>query len=92
MILGFDLFRCPVAQRLVETLRVPPRDPPERRQFWLGQVGEWLRRHTSSVLYVSSAYSAMALSYESPTVPVEGSMPCSLTRVVYTVLMCVLSN
>ena len=30
-----------------------------------------LRRHTSSVLYVSSAYSAMALSYESPTVPVE---------------------
>ena len=42
MILGFDLFRCPAAQRLVETLRVPPRDPPERRQFWLGQVGEWL--------------------------------------------------
>ena len=37
MILGFDLFRCPAAQRLVETLRVPPRDPPERRQFWLGQ-------------------------------------------------------
>lgn len=55
-------------------------------------VSYGLRRHTSSVLYVSSAYSAMALSYESPTVPVEGSMPCSLTRVVYTVLMCVLSN
>lgn len=50
------------------------------------------RRHTSSVLYVSSAYSVMALSYESPTVPVEGSMPCSLTWVVYTVLMCVLPN
>jgi len=49
-------------------------------------------RHTSSVLYVSLTLSAMALSYESPTVPVEGSMPCSLTWVVYTVLMCVLPN
>ncbi len=42
IILGFDLFRRPIAQRLVEALRVPPRDPPERRQFQLGQVGEWL--------------------------------------------------
>lgn len=42
IILGFDLFRCPVAQRLVKALRVPPRDSPERRQFQLGQVGEWL--------------------------------------------------
>jgi len=53
----------------VETLRVPLRDPPERRQFQLGQVGEWLARHTSSVSYAPSADSAMALSYESPTVP-----------------------
>ena len=42
MILGFHRFGCPVAQGLVQALRVPPRDPPERRQFWLGQVGEWL--------------------------------------------------
>ncbi len=40
MILGFDLFRCPAAQRLVETLRVPPRDPPERRQFQVLQIRE----------------------------------------------------
>ena len=43
-----------------------------------------LRRQTSSVLYAPSALSAMALSYESPTVPVEGSMPNSPTLVVYT--------
>ena len=46
-----------------------------------------LRRQTSSVLYAPSALSAMALSYESPTVPVEGSMPNSPTLVVYTRLM-----
>ena len=46
-----------------------------------------LRRQTSSVLYAPSALSAMALSYESPTVPVEGSMPNSPTLVVCTRLM-----
>ena len=46
-----------------------------------------LRRQTSSVLYAPSALSAMTLSYESPTVPVEGSMPNSPTLVVYTRLM-----
>ena len=44
-----------------------------------------LRRHTSSVLYAPSALSAMALSYESPTVPVDGSIPYPITLVVYTV-------
>ncbi len=43
-----------------------------------------LRRQTSSVLYALSALSAMALPYESPTVPVEGSMPNSPTPVAYT--------
>ena len=43
-----------------------------------------LRRQTSSVLYAPSALSAMALPYESPTVPVEGSMPNSPTPVAYT--------
>ena len=33
MILGFHRFRCPVAQGLVQAFRVPPRHPPERRQF-----------------------------------------------------------
>lgn len=46
-----------------------------------------LRRQTSSVLYAPSALSAMALSYESPTVPVEGSMLNSPTPVAYTRLM-----
>ena len=46
-----------------------------------------LRRQTSSVLYAPSALSAMALPYESPTVPVEGIMPNSPTLVVYTRLM-----
>lgn len=46
-----------------------------------------LRRHTSSVLYAPSALSAMALSYESPTVPVDGSIPYSITPVAYTVPM-----
>ena len=87
IILGFGPFRCPVAQGLVQTLRVPPRDPPERRQFQVPQILEGLRRQTSSVLYAPSALSAMALSYESPTVPVEGSMPNSPTLVVYTRLM-----
>ena len=39
---------------------------------------------TSSVLYAPSVLSAMALSYEAPTVPVEGSMPNSPTLVAYT--------
>ena len=43
-----------------------------------------LRRQTSSVLYAPSALPAMALSYESPTVPAEGSMPNSPTLVVHT--------
>ena len=46
-----------------------------------------LRRHTSSVLYAPSALSAMALSHESPTVPVDGSIPYSITPVAYTVPM-----
>ena len=36
--LGFGPFRCPVAQGPVQTLRVPPRDPPERRQFQVPQI------------------------------------------------------
>lgn len=43
-----------------------------------------LRRQTSSVLHAPSAPPAMALPYESPTVPVGGSMPNSPTPVVYT--------
>ena len=46
-----------------------------------------LRRQTSSVLYAPLTLSAMALPYESPTVPVEGSMPSSPTLVVYMRLM-----
>ena len=42
IILGFGLFRCPVAQGLAQTLRVPPRDPPERRQFQVPQIPEGL--------------------------------------------------
>ncbi len=42
IILGFGPFRCTVAQGPVQALRVPPRDPPERRQFQLGQVAEGL--------------------------------------------------
>jgi hypothetical protein len=38
-------------------------------------------------LYAPSALSTMALSYESPTVPVDGSIPYSITLVVQTVLM-----
>ena len=44
-----------------------------------------MRRQTSSVLYALSALSAMALPYESPTVPVDGSMPYSITLAAYTV-------
>ena len=40
MILGFHRFGCPVAQGLVQALRVPPRDPPERRQFQVLQIRE----------------------------------------------------
>ena len=36
-------------------------------------------RRTSPVLYAPSAFSAMALPYGSPTVPVDGSMPYSIT-------------
>ena len=42
IVLGFDLFRCPVTQGLVQSLRVPPRDPSERRQLQILQIGEWL--------------------------------------------------
>ena len=40
IILCFDLFRCPAAQGLVEAFRVPPRDPPERRQLQVVHVLE----------------------------------------------------
>ena len=40
--LGFGPFRCPAAQGLAQTLRVPPRDPPERRQFQVPQIPEGL--------------------------------------------------
>ena len=40
MILGFHRFGCPVAQGPVQALRVPPRDPPERRQFQVLQIRE----------------------------------------------------
>ena len=43
-----------------------------------------MRRQTSSVLYAPSALPAMALPYESPTVPVGGGMPNSPTPVAYT--------
>lgn len=46
-----------------------------------------LRRQTSSVLYAPSALPAMALPYESPTVPANCSIPCSITLVVHTRLM-----
>jgi hypothetical protein len=40
IILGFHRFRCPVAQGLVQPFRVPPRDPPERRQLQVLQIME----------------------------------------------------
>ena len=40
IVLGFHRFRCPVAQGLVQPLRVPPRDPPERRQLQVLQIME----------------------------------------------------
>ncbi len=40
IILGFHRFGCPVAQGPVQALRVPPRDPPERRQFQVLQIRE----------------------------------------------------
>ena len=42
IILGFHRFGCPVAQGPVQALRVPPRDPPERRQFQVLQIMEGL--------------------------------------------------
>lgn len=41
-ILGFHRFRCPVAHGLVQPFRVPPRDPPERRQLQVLQIMEGL--------------------------------------------------
>ena len=40
IILGFHRLRCPVAQWLVEPLRVPPRDPPEHRQLQIRKISE----------------------------------------------------
>ncbi len=42
IILGFHRFRCPVAQGPVRPFRVPPRDPPERRQLQVLQIMEGL--------------------------------------------------
>ncbi len=42
IILGFHRFRCPVAQGPVQPFRVPPRDPPERRQLQVLQIMEGL--------------------------------------------------
>ena len=66
-----------------------PRHETHRNVASSRSLKSWkgLRRQTSSVLYAPSALSAMALSYESPTVPVDGSIPYSITLVVQTVLM-----
>ena len=42
IILGFHRFRCPVAHGLVQPFRVPPRDPPERRQLEVLQIMQGL--------------------------------------------------
>ena len=47
-----------------------------------GQIGEWLSLPNQFGLVAPSALSAMALSYESPTVPVDGSIPYSITLAV----------
>lgn len=66
-----------------------PRHETHRNVASSRSLKSWkgLRRQTSSVLYAPSALSAMALSYELPTVPVGGGMPNSPTLVVYTRLM-----
>lgn len=63
-----------------------PRHETHRNVASSRSLKSWkgLRRQTSSVLYAPSALSAMALSYEAPTVPVGGGMPNSPTPVAYT--------
>ena len=89
IILGFGPSRCPVAQGLVETLRVPPRDPPERRQFWLGQVGEWLAPpHQLGLVRAVDAFGHGVVVRVADRAG-RGKHAVFPDLVVYTVLMCV---
>lgn len=67
-----------------------PRRETRRNVAGSGSLGSWkgLRRQTRPVLYAPSADSAMALSRESPTVPVDGSMPYSITLACSTPCRC----
>ena len=76
IILGFHRFQCPAAQGPVQPVRrfrlETHRNVANSRSL---KSRKGLRRQTSSVLHAPSAPPVMALPYESPTVPVGGSMP-----------------
>lgn len=71
----------------MKALRVPPRDPPERRQFQLGQVGEWLAPsdELGPVRAVDGFGHGVAVRVADRAG--RGNIPNSLTLVVYTRLM-----
>ena len=89
MILGFRRFGCPVAQGPVQALRVPPRDPPERRQFQVLQI-----REGSAPPYQLGLVRAVGAFGHGVVVRVadragRGKHAVFPDLVVYTVLLCV---
>jgi hypothetical protein len=80
-----ELGRRHVAERFEQAAAVVPRDPLERREL---DVLEPLPRSAtmiSSVLNNPITLSASALSYESPVLPTDGSMPAWANRSVYRI-------
>lgn len=63
----------------------PPRDPPERRRPQILQIMEGLAPPDELGLVRAVGGFGHGVVEESPTVPVDGGMPYSITLVAYTV-------
>ncbi len=77
-----ELGRRNVAERFEQAAAVEPRDPLQRRELDVLEPLHGPRRRITSVLYNPITVSASALSYESPELPTDGSMPASASRSV----------
>ena len=81
VVVGLELRWWDVADRAVQAVGVVPADPLDHANSTSSRRRQQ-RRSISSALKVPISDSAMALSYESATEPIEGVTPTSARRPV----------
>ena len=77
---GFHLGWGSVSQALVESYLVPPCHPLERRDFYLDKISPPASMDEFTSCEGPLTFSARALSFQSPPVPVEAVIPCWESR------------